>query len=204
MRPLSPLLAGPVVWLLCLPAAPAQTAVGVSAQVGDFHLAVASFFGVPEREVIVIRERRIPDDEIPVALYIAQRAHVAPAAVVDLRLRGRSWWDVSVHFGLGPDVYYLPVAVAPGPPYGKAYGYYKKPRNQWRTIVLSDADLVNLVNLRFLSGHHKTPPERIIDLRGKKRGFVAIHVELGGGRPASAGGSERGGKGKGRGKGQGK
>ena len=66
----------------------AQTAISASVQIGDFHVAVANYYRVPEREVIVLRERRIPDDEIPVALFIAQRAVVAPATIVDLRLRG--------------------------------------------------------------------------------------------------------------------
>ena len=101
----------------------AQTAVSASVQIGDFHVTVANYYRVPEREVIVLRERRIPDDEIPVALFIAQRAAVPPASIVDLRLRGDSWWEISVRFGIEPDVYYVPVAVTPGPPYGKAYGH---------------------------------------------------------------------------------
>src|SRR5688572_20158980 len=52
----------------------AQTPFSVSAHIGDFHVAVANYYHVPEREVIVIRERRIPDDEIPVALFIARHA----------------------------------------------------------------------------------------------------------------------------------
>ena len=190
----------------------AQTAFSVSAHIGDFHVAVANYYHVPEREVIVIRERRIPDDEIPVALFIAQRAAVSPARIVDLRLRGDSWWDISVRFGLGPDVYYVPVAVAAGPPYGHAYGHYKKhPRNEWRRIVLTDADIVNLVELRFLSEHYGIQPERIIELRGRDRDFVAIHADVRGRRsaddrdddrsPSERGSSEKGrGKSKGRGR----
>ena len=83
-----------------------------------------------------------------------------------MRLRGHSWWDISVRFGLSPEVYYVPVALVPGPPYGRALGHYKKKqRKQWKTIVLTDADIVNLVELRFLSEHHAVPPERIIALR---------------------------------------
>lgn len=182
----------------------AQTAISASVQIGDFHVAVANYYRVPEREVIILRERRIPDDEIPVALFIAQRAAVRPATIVDLRLRGNSWWDISVHFGLEPDVYYVPVAVTPGPPYGKAYGHYKKPRNRWNTIVLSDADIVNLVQLRFLSDHYHVPPERIIELRRDQGDFVAIHVEVSGRRSAGAKGDHRGSNGNGRGRGRGR
>jgi len=157
----------------------AQTAFSVSAHIGDFHVAVANYYQVPEREVIVIRERRIPDDEIPVALFIARHAGVPWTRVVDMRLRGTSWWDISVRLGVSPEVYYVPVAVVSGPPYGRALGHYKnKHRKQWSTIVLSDADVVNLVELRFLSEHYHVAPERIIELRGKDRDFVAINYEV--------------------------
>jgi hypothetical protein len=160
----------------------AQTPFSVSASIGDFHVAVANYYHVPEREVIVIRERRIPDDEIPVALFIARHASVPWTRVVDMRLRGDSWWDISVRLGVQPDVYYIPVAVAPGPPYGRALGHYKKKhRKEWRTIVLTDADVVNLVELRFLSEHYHVAPERIIEMRGRDRDFVAIHADVRGG-----------------------
>jgi len=159
--------------------ASAQTAFSVSAHIGDFHVAVANYYHVPEREVIVIRERRIPDDEIPVALFIARHAGVPWSRVVEMRLRGDSWWNISVRLGLSPEVYYVPVAVTPGPPYGRALGHYKKKhRKEWRAIVLNDADIVNLVELRFLSEHYRVAPERVIELRGHDRDFVAVHADL--------------------------
>ena len=189
----------------------AQTAFSVSAHIGDFHVAVANYYHVPEREVIVIRERRIPDDEIPVALFIARHAGVPWTRVVDMRLRGDSWWDISVRLGVSPEVYYIPVAVAPGPPYGRALGHYKnKHRKQWSTIVLTDADVVNLVELRFLSEHYHVAPERIIEMRGHDRDFVAIHADVrGGGKDDSdrrdvRTSREQDSQGKARGKGRGK
>jgi hypothetical protein len=103
---------------------------------------------------------------------------------VDLRLRGMSWRDISVRYGIGPEIYYVPVAVAPGPPYGRAYGHYKKKsRKDWHTIVLSDADVVNLVQLRFISDYYRVPPERVMELRGGRRDFVTVHAEVSGRRP---------------------
>jgi hypothetical protein len=188
----------------------AQTPFSVSANIGNFHVAVANYYHVPEREVIVIRERRIPDDEIPVALFIARHAGVPWMRVVDMRMRGDSWWDISVRLGVRPEVYYIPVVVAPGPPYGRALGHYKKKhRKEWRTIVLTDADVVNLVELRFLSEHYHVAPERIIEMRGRDRDFVAIHAEVRGGRNDSdrrdlRASREQDSQGKGRGKGRGK
>jgi hypothetical protein len=159
-------------------AAFAQTAVSVSARVGDFHVAVANYYQVPEREVVVIRERRISDDELPVVLFIARDARVPTSRVIAMRDAGRSWWDISVHFGLRPDVYYVPVSVAPGPPYGHAYGHYKKPKSQWKTIKLTDSDVVNLVHLRFLSEHYRVPPERVMEARGRGSNVVAVYSDM--------------------------
>jgi hypothetical protein len=180
----------------------AQTAVSVSAHIGDFHVAVANYYQVPEREVIVIRERRIPDDEIPVALFIARHAGVPWRQVVDMRLRGDSWWKISVRLGVRPEVYYVPVTVVSGPPYGRALGHYKKKhRKQWNTIVLSDPDIVNLVELRFLTDHYRVPPERIIALRSDDRDFVAIHADVRR-RGPDRDDDDRGSRGKGHGKGK--
>jgi hypothetical protein len=192
---------------LAVPAhAHAQTPFSVSAHVGDFHVAVSNYYQVPQREVIVIRERRIRDEELPVVLFISQRARVTPATIVDMRLRGMSWWDISVRYGIRPEVYYVPVVVTPGPPYGKAWGHYKKKhRKQWDTIVLSDDDVVSLVQVRFLSDYYRIPPERVIEYRGHHADYVAVNYEVARGRSGRQDEDERAyGRGNGNGKDNGK
>jgi hypothetical protein len=190
---------------LSVPAqAHAQTAISVGAHIGDFHVAVSNYYHVPQREVVVIRERRIRDEELPVVLFIAQRARVTPATIVDMRLRGMSWWDISVRYGIRPEVYYVPVAVAPGPPYGKAWGHYKKSRKHWDTIVLADDDVVNLVHVRFLSDYYGVPPDRVIEVRGHHPDFVAVNYEVARGRSDHHHDNDQGEGGGGNGKGKGK
>ena len=181
-----------------------QGQVQVAGQIGNFYFAVGNYYRVPEREVIVIRERRVPDYDIPVVLFLAERARVSPATIVDMRLGGRRWMDIVVHFGLSPEVFYVPVSIQPGPPYGKAYGHYKnKKRDQWRTIVLDDDDIVNFVNLRFLSAYHRRPAEDIVRMRGSGVEFVAIHSQFAGGRAVVVADGDGPGNGKGKGKGKG-
>lgn len=143
----------------------------------SFHLAIGEYYRIPEREVIIIRERRIPEYEIPVVLFIAERARVAPAAIIDLRLAGRSWLDISLRYGIGPEVYYVPVERDHGPPYGKAYGHYKH-KHKWKEVRLDDDDVVNLVNLRFLSERYRYEPEHIVRMRSEGHSFAAINDEI--------------------------
>lgn len=171
-----------------VPAARADSRMDLGATVVNgglrgFYLSLGEYYRVPEREIVVIRDRHIPDYDIPVVLYIAQRARVAPGVVVDLRLAGNSWMDITLRFGLGPDIYYVPAQRVYGPPYGNAYGYYKhKKRKDWHTIRLADDDVVNLVNLRFISERYGHPPEEVMRMRSAGRSFVAINDEFRRGR----------------------
>ena len=148
--------------------------------INGFHLAIGEYYRVPQKEVIIIRERGIPDHEIPVVLFIATRAHVAPAAVINLRLHGRKWTDITLHFGLSPEIFYVPVNIeVAGPPYGRALGHFKRvPRKRWKTIVLKDDEVINLVNLRFISEHHGYSPDEVIKRRSNGKDFVAINDEF--------------------------
>lgn len=145
----------------------------------EFYLAVGDYYKAPEKDVVVIHDRGIPDDEIPVVYFIARRANVEPSAIIKLRLGGESWMAISLHYGLAADVYYVAYKGDPGPPYGKAYGYYhKRPRKEWREIRLADADIVNLVNLRFLSTHYGYSPDEIMKMRSGGENFVKINGKV--------------------------
>lgn len=163
--------------LLCGSASATNVDVWISVREGQlsgFHLAVGDYYRVPKTQVIVVKKGRIPDDELPVVFFIAQRANVTVDTILRLRLSGMGWWDISLRYGLGPDVYYVPVKMARiGPPYGKAYGYYKNPKRKGK-VVFTDHDVINLVNLRFISEYYAIAPEAVIEKRGRGEGFQFI------------------------------
>jgi hypothetical protein len=167
-------------------AAAAQVDLGISISDGrlrSFYIAVGDHYRVAPRAVVDLRTRhRLLDEELPVVYFLAARAHVGPQAVIDLRLGRRSWFEVAVHLGLSPEIFFLPVrAERIGPPYGNAYGYYRKRGRggDWKALVLSDREVVDLVNLRFLSEYHGMAPDDIIVLRGRQASFIRIHDEIG-------------------------
>lgn len=182
MLPLFLLLAVLPLFLPVSSPSAASVEAGLSAGangLNSFYLAVGEYYKVPRNEITCLSNKGIPHNDIPVVFFIAKRARAAPSKVVDLRLRGFSWLDITYNYGLSPEIYYVPVKEVHGPPYGKAYGYYKKkPRNKWKEIELSDDDVMNLVNLRFISSHYQYEPERVVKLRSQGRDFVAINDEV--------------------------
>jgi len=131
---------------------------GSDGKIDGFSLSIGDYYHVPQREVVVV-ERRIPREEVGVAYYLARHAHRDVGYITDLRLRGQSWWDITVRLGLDPrSVYVVDTRRAYGPPYGKSYGYAKKHR-------LHDREIVDLVNVRFLSDYHRISPDEVIERR---------------------------------------
>ena len=162
-----------------------QVSVGVSVTDRDrasFYLAISNYYHVPEPQVVAVRDRhRLHDEELPVIYFLASRARMEPSAIIDLRIGGLSWLDIAFRCGLTPEVFFVPVKVKKiGPPYGNAYGYYKKysPAKEWTKIILTDREVVDLVNLRFISEYHGLPPDEIMKSRGQGKIFVTIHGEI--------------------------
>lgn len=159
--------------------------VGVSISDGrlrEFYLAIGDHYGVPPPQVVDLRDRyRCPDEDLPVVYFLAARAHVAPATIISLRIQRMPWLDIAFHYHLTPDIFFIPVSTERiGPPYGRAYGYYRKygPSKQWRKIALTDRDVVDLVNLRFMSEHYRMSPEAVMAMRGRASTFVVINDEI--------------------------
>lgn len=131
---------------------------GSDGKIDGFSLSIGEYYQVPQRDVVVV-EQRIPREEVGVAYYLARHSHQDVEYITNLRLRGQSWWDITLRLGLNPhNIYVINTTRAYGPPYGKAYGYTKKHR-------LHDREIVDLVNVRFLSDYHRISPDEVIERR---------------------------------------
>jgi hypothetical protein len=200
--------------ILTMPASAQNLSTGISIADGElrsFYLAISDHYRVPEPRVVHYRQHyHVHDEELPVVFYLASCARVEPDVIIDLRFRQRmSWLNITYHFGLSPEIYYVPVQRV-SPPYGKAYGHYKKHQHDYKKVVLVDADVVNLVNLRFISDYHRVAPETVMDMRGRGQKFVVINEEFHKGKGGHHGGDDDRGRdrqkerGSGKGKGKGK
>jgi hypothetical protein len=145
------------------------------ADVRTFHAAVCAHYGVPDEKVVVIRKRGISDDHLPVVFFVAERAKVQPDVIVELRLHGKSWMDICTHFGITAEVFCVTVAGTYGPPYGKAFGYYRnRARHEWVSLKLTDAEIVGLVNVKLLSARSGLSPDEVMKLRKDGDNFVKL------------------------------
>jgi len=151
-----------------------------STESANFYRSIAHYNNVSEDDVYFIRKKGVADEELPVIFYLASLAGVSPALVADEYKPGNSLLDLTRTFGLNPEIYHYPIkSKVDGPPYGKAYGYYRnKPKKEWKNIKLSNTDIINLVNLRFISDSNGVDPEDVIKRRAGGKTFDLINDDI--------------------------
>ena len=195
--PLAPVLA---LLLGILAAAPAAAGLdidfGAAVPVGDdgeVWLAVSSRYWDRDAQDVRRWHGRCGDpDDLAVALFLADRGRVDPGRVFALRERGLGWWEIGVRLGVPADAWFVPVERQPGPPYGKAYGHWRKHGRGGRDgFALADADARNLVAVRLLHEYYGVSVEVAMDWRASGRDLRGLTAEQYRGRHAKAQGKEK-------------
>ncbi|MEW5805757.1 MAG: hypothetical protein AB1756_00120 [Acidobacteriota bacterium] len=154
--------------------------LGVTASNDDLFLRInANFFDRdPDFVVRLAKRLPVPDIDLPIVLFLAHHSGRNLDLIIDMHKKGLSWWDVSLRLGIPVRIYFMDFPFDPGPPYGKAYGYWKKHRrNPKYRILLSDRELYDLVTLQVACKYYGLPPRDVIQLRQAGKDFKIILAE---------------------------
>jgi hypothetical protein len=171
---------------------------------GRFFLNLTNeHYAVPERTAVAVVKRcPRPQDDYPVVMLLARLSGRSPDAILSMRLHGAPWVDVFARNQVSPDVLFVGMDRDPGPPYGHAWGYWRKhgPDADARA-ALSDDQIADLAKLQIVSGYYHVSPYTVIAER--QRGstierYAVVHglpagaVPAKQGHPGHAPGPERG------------
>ena len=142
-----------------------------------YRQGIAEYFKVPRADVQALTGR-VLDLEIPIVFFLAREGQTDVATVMRWHDQKTSWAEIGTRYGVNAEHYHVPLRYV-GPPFGHAYGYYKKlPREQWRGIPLNEEDILNLVNLRVLTERYGVTADTVVARRGQGQNFLQINVAL--------------------------
>lgn len=114
-------------------------------------------------------------DDLAVGLFVSRHSGRSLDTIHEMRRSGLSWWDISLRLGISVDAWFVEARHDPGPPYGKAYGYWRKHRaDRAARIVLSDDDVRNLVAARLVCDYYGLSIEAAMELRSSGRALDEI------------------------------
>ncbi len=109
-------------------------------------------------------EPRLTPEDFRVAVFLASQAGVAPAEIWTARSSGRKWADVAAKYDVPLDQIMPTVARDYGPPYGKAYGFWRNhPKGRGdRSFLVDDVEYIALVDLQTLLKASGKPADEVI------------------------------------------
>lgn len=111
-------------------------------------------------------------------LHVAARGGISPDAVVALRQGGTPWSTVARRYALDAASFHVRLDGDAGPLERVYEQFAARPRAQWGSIQLADADLIALVNLRVFSEVLRTPPERVLAAYERSGSWVGAYRAL--------------------------
>lgn len=129
-----------------------------------------------QREAVIEVFHRIPNqyDDYPVLAFICHHSHVDPVTVWEYKTKGHKWSNVMAHFGVSPGLLFVDLPRAPGPPYGNAYGYWRKNGKGISQDHISNDDVRFWVSLRAVSAYAAVQPARVMEWRDSGKQFNQV------------------------------
>lgn len=95
-------------------------------------------------------EVTITPEGFSIALYLSHLSGDSALRLWAMHKDGLTWWEVAARAGVPPSDIVVRPARDYGPPYGKAWGYWKKRRGR-RSFRLTDSEFAAMVRVRTLS-----------------------------------------------------
>jgi hypothetical protein len=125
----------------------------------------------PDVAVVVLKKVPNPGDDFPVLLFLAAESGRGIDELWSLRVKGMSWSAILLHIGVHPSRLFVGMDRDPGPPYGNAWGHYRKRGGaKVADFTLTDNDFVSLVKIQITSSHFDSDPNDVLrEHRGGKK-----------------------------------
>jgi hypothetical protein len=144
-----------------------------------------------DRQILepVLPRLRYVEVDLPVVLFLAKESGRPVDFIVDLRARGLAWSVILTRLELPADVLFVGIDRDPGPPYGRAWGHWKKSP---RAVRLTDSDVAGLVQIQIGARATGLAPSELAKARGQGKRVVTLVADKRGrpyhkGKPAHAG-----------------
>jgi hypothetical protein len=127
-----------------------------------------------------ILAEEIDPEDLPVCFVVARETNSSAQQIAQLRKQGDSWADIMRTKGMSPRAFYFIVAVDfDSKTYSPLFAKYTTvPQSEWPDIVLSDEDVVNLVNLKFIYRRHGYSVFEVMAMRDIGKSFPTINQQI--------------------------
>ncbi len=150
---------------------------------GELAQIVSREFGAKPEVVDQVVDTGLSHDDVVVTFWVAQRAKMSPVRVATIRSQGDTWRDIAHVRSLGPRDFYVMISGnIPSPRYSAImdkFGFSAPPSNDWNEVPLTDEDINDLINAKFVASAYDYSIFEAMTLRDEGMEFAQICTEIG-------------------------
>ena len=154
-----------------------QAVVAEDGHQAEYVAAVSDYYEVSLDAVQSILDAGVSPEELPVLFHIAERSNASPVELTTARTQGKSWHQIAAAYDVtAADFYVYCADRVSSAAFGSIYAKFADlKRGEFNQVQLTDTDIVNLTNLRFLYRHYNYSQRLIMNWAGEGKGFAEIN-----------------------------
>lgn len=143
----------------------------------DYYEAMAAYFATPADTIAMLMKMDIEKEDLPVVLHIAQASKTGPSVIAQSREQGETWMAIIKEHSLSPAIFYfLVMAKIESKTFAPIFAKFKAlPQNHWNNLVLTDGEIRDLVNLKFIYSYHDFSVFDVMKLRDSGKSYPATN-----------------------------
>ncbi len=169
----------PVIIMICLLMVQVS-ALAATPDLEAYAQAVSEYFKVDVAQVKEAASYLPRTDELPALYIVALKAGTDPVAVAKERNDGAKWQAILAEHGLGSDLFHIQVrGFVPSAVFQPILDKFSEDDPaSWKSAPLTDGDVRDLANLKFISDLYGYSMYRVMAMRDKGRSYPQIQSQV--------------------------
>ncbi len=143
----------------------------------EYYEAMSNHYATPADTMAALLKMNIEKEDMPVVLHVAQTCKTTPSRIAALRERGESWMEIIEGRLASPSVFYFKLmAKIESKTFAPIFAKFKAlPQNRWNELVLTDGEIRDMVNLKFIYSYHDFSVFSVMKMRDAGKDFASIN-----------------------------
>lgn len=146
----------------------------------EYYAALSAHFGVEADSLAALLELELDIKDLPVVLFLSQINKTGPSRIAGLRAKGESWMKIIENRVISPSVFYFMLTgEIESQTFAPIFAEYKAlPERRWGEIVLTDDEICDMVNLKFIYSYHDYSVFEVMKMRDLGKSYPEINYQV--------------------------
>jgi len=146
----------------------------------EYCAALTKHFNIEADSLAALLDMDLDIQDLPVILFLSGLSKTGPSRIAKLRADGESWKEIMKNRVIPPSQFYFMISGdIESETFAPIFAKYKAlPERKWKEIVLTDDEIRDLVNLKFIYSYHDYSVFKVMKMRDLGKSYPEINYQV--------------------------